>query len=63
MLLVNTSDQAVTVDLAGTYPGVGLRADIVDEASGEQPPRKEHLAGQQITLAPFAVAVVSKGAQ
>ncbi|HZC42564.1 MAG TPA: hypothetical protein VE195_00215 [Acidobacteriaceae bacterium] len=62
-LLVNTSDQPVTVNLTGAYKRAGLRADIVDETSGEQPPRTENLTGQKITLAPFAVAVVSQGAK
>ena len=63
VLLVNTSDQSVKVDLAGTYIGAGLRADVVDETSGEQPPRKEKLAGKEIALSPFAVAVVSQGSK
>ena len=61
VLLVNTSDESVKVDLARTYNGAGLRADVVDETSGEQPPRKEHITGREVTLAPFAVAVISQG--
>jgi hypothetical protein len=63
LLLVNTSDRTVTVNLADTYQGAGLRADVVDEASGEQPPRNARLTAQQIALAPFAVAVVSQGTE
>jgi hypothetical protein len=61
VLLVNTSNQTVTVDLANAYTGVGLVAEVVDQASGEQPPRNERVKGPHITLASFAVAVVSQG--
>lgn len=61
VLLVNTSDKSVAVDLAGTYTSGGLRADLVDETSGEQPPRRENITGKTITLSPFAVAVISQG--
>ena len=63
VLLVNTSNRNVTVDLAGSFKGVGLRAQIVDLASGEQPPRQEILADRHITLGPFAVAVVSQASK
>ncbi|HZZ37857.1 MAG TPA: hypothetical protein VFE06_01920 [Acidobacteriaceae bacterium] len=63
ILLVNTSDKSVPVTLGDAYKGNGLRAQVVDEQSGEQPPRVEQLHGSQITLAPFAVAVVSPAAQ
>ena len=36
--------------------------EVVDQNSGEQPPRNVHVKGPQIPLAPFAVAVVSQGA-
>ncbi|MGB8030127.1 MAG: hypothetical protein WCF30_10725 [Terracidiphilus sp.] len=62
VLLVNTSNQTVTVNLTDAYKGVGLVAAVVDQASGEQPPRNVHVKGPQISLAPFAVAVVSQGA-
>ncbi|MGH9617186.1 MAG: GH39 family glycosyl hydrolase [Acidobacteriaceae bacterium] len=60
LLLVNTSDRTVTVDLSNSYRGAGLGAEVVDEASGEQPPRNEQVMKQHITLAPFATAVVSQ---
>ncbi len=61
ILLVNTSNRTIAVNLADAYKGAGLRAEVVDEASGEQPPRNERVMGGKITLAPFAVAVVSQG--
>jgi hypothetical protein len=62
-LLVNTSNQAVTVNLANAFTGARLRAEVVDETSGEKPPRKEGVTGLDMTLAPFAIAVVSQGAK
>lgn len=62
VLLLNTTDHAVQVDLEGTFPGASgkqLQADVVDQATGEEAPRTDRLDGQKITLAPFAVAVVS----
>jgi hypothetical protein len=61
ILLVNTSNQTVLVDIANALHGSSLHLELVDEASGEQPPRAEHISGQSVTLAPFAVAVVSAG--
>ena len=60
ILLVNTTDNAVNVDLAGAYKTEGLRVELVDEKSGEEAPRHETIKGQKVTLAPFAVAVVSE---
>lgn len=60
LLLVNTSNHDVTLDLAQSYKSSALHATIVDEKSGEQAPRWERLTGGHITLAPFAVAVVSR---
>lgn len=62
LLLVNTTDHSIQTDLAGSYSGSHLHASIVDEKSGEQPPREEAVAGNQITLSPFAVAVISQAA-
>jgi hypothetical protein len=61
VLLVNTSDRAVPVNLADTFPGSSLQVEVVDESSGEQPPRKERVTGTTVNLAPFAVAVVATG--
>jgi hypothetical protein len=58
LLLINTTDHDVTVNLAGAYSAGKLRVQVVDQKSGEQHPRKEKASGQQVTLAPFAVAVV-----
>jgi hypothetical protein len=63
LLLVNTSNQSVTVNIANAYKTQELRTQVVDDASGEQPPRNERVTGQSITLAPFAVAVVSQRAK
>ena len=63
ILLVNTSNKSIPVSLSDAFRGKALRAQVVDEKSGEQPPREEHLSGSQMTLAPFAVAVVSPAAQ
>ncbi len=60
ILLVNTTDRSVDVNLAGAYKNASLHAQVVDQASGEQVPREETLTGSNIKLAPFAVAVVSQ---
>jgi Glycosyl hydrolases family 39 len=62
LLLVNTTEHSIQVNLAESFSGTKanpLQANVVDQASGEEAPRADHLTGQQITLAPFAVAVVS----
>jgi hypothetical protein len=63
VLLVNTANRTVTVNLADTFSGLSLKAQVVDEDSGENPPRIDSLKGTSIQLAPFAVAVVSPAAQ
>ena len=63
IFLVNTSNKTIAVNLGDAYKGEGLRAQVVDEKSGEQLPREERLSGSQITLAPFALAVVSSATQ
>ena len=60
VLLVNTSDRNLTVNLAESYSGARVTADTVDETSGENAPRHEQLSNPSVTLAPFAVAVVSQ---
>ena len=62
VLLVNTSNRNITVKLDDSYTDMHLVADTVDELSGENAPRHEKLSGRSITLAPFAVAVVSQSA-
>ncbi len=59
VLLVNTSNHVLAVDLSGTFAMGPLRVEAVDQGSGENPPRVDGVAGPQIQLAPFAVAVVS----
>lgn len=61
LLLVNTTEHPMRVDLTSSFSDSKgrLQADVVDQSSGEEVPRSEHLTDQQITLAPFAVAVVS----
>ena len=65
-LLINTTEHPLPVNLAESFSGAeasGLQADIVDQNSGEEPPRVERLNGPQITLAPFAVAVIHDAAK
>jgi len=63
ILLVNTTNRAIIVDVATSFATAGIRTQVVDDASGEQPPRKERKPGNQIALAPFATAVISEGAK
>jgi hypothetical protein len=62
LLLINTSNHAVTVDLGGVFAAGALSANVVDGATGENPPRADKLPGPSIELAPFAVAVVAPAA-
>lgn len=63
LLLVNTTDHPIEVDLAGAFRNSGLRLQTVDEKSGEEPPRVEQASGTQVSIAPFAVVVVSQSAK
>jgi Glycosyl hydrolases family 39 len=57
LLLVNKENVTVPVDLpANTH---GTRMEIVDGTTGENPPQRCLVSGQQVVLNPFAVAVVS----
>jgi len=60
VFLVNTSNRTVPVNLGKAFESLPLRIETVDEASGEQAPRSETSNGADISLAPFAVAVVSE---
>jgi hypothetical protein len=60
LLLVNTQDHPLVVNLAGSFASGSLHADVVDQQSGEQAPRADSITDGQLTLAPFAVAVVSQ---
>jgi hypothetical protein len=59
ILLVNTSDQTISVNIDDSAQHPHWTLDVVDESSGEKPPRTEHLTDSRITLAPFAIAVVT----
>jgi hypothetical protein len=58
VLLINTTDQPMDVDLSGVFYMPNLTAEVVDQTSGEDQPRQESLTDRHITLAPFTVAVV-----
>jgi hypothetical protein len=60
VLLVNTTERGIEVDLSGAFEVPDLMVHVVDLASGEQEPRMECLSAAHIKLAPFAVAVVSQ---
>jgi hypothetical protein len=60
LLLINTQDNPVTVDLTGSFSSGRLHADVVDQQSGEQAPRSDGISNHTLTLAPFAVAVVAQ---
>lgn len=60
MLLVNTSNHPITVEVAGAGQEGKWTADTVDEATGEQAPRHEALQGSSVTLAPFAVVALTQ---
>jgi hypothetical protein len=49
------------VNLTDAFQGASLKVEVVDEASGEQAPRKERVTSSRVNLAPFAVAVVTAG--
>ena len=60
MLLVNTTDHSEDVNLGSAFKAGGLHVEVVDQKSGEEAPRHESASGTHVTLAPFAVAVVSE---
>jgi hypothetical protein len=57
ILLVNQAQSTISARLGPT--GVGARVEVVDQRTGEGPPRMSTLDAEAITLAPFAVAVVT----
>jgi hypothetical protein len=63
VLLVNTSDRKISVDLAGAFSEPSLKVETVDESSGENPPRTDRVTSHEVDLAPFATAVVSPGSK
>ncbi|HKO12017.1 MAG TPA: hypothetical protein VJV22_08615, partial [Acidobacteriaceae bacterium] len=60
LLLINTWDHPITVNVSGAFPSGTLQAQVVDQQSFEDAPRTDSVTGQQFTLAPFAIAVVSQ---
>lgn len=60
LLLINTQDHPITVSLAESFSSGSSHAAVVDQQSGELPPRTDSVSDGQLTLAPFAVAVVSQ---
>ncbi len=57
LLLINKENSTITVGLPPEAADGQL--DVVDGASGENPARHSEIPGTQVTLTPFAVAVVS----
>jgi len=57
LLLVNKGNRSVTVDLPAE--AAGARQEVVDLSTGENPAAVRTLSGSRLTLAPFAVAVIS----
>ena len=61
LLVINTTEHPISVGVRDSFAdAIALQADVVDQATGEEAPRRDRLTDQQITLAPFAVAVVSQ---
>jgi hypothetical protein len=60
LLLVNKRNAAVGVDLPPE--AAGARMDVVDASTGENPAQSCTVLGTRVTLAPFAVAVISTAA-
>ena len=60
VLVVNTSDRTVEVQVGGDETSKILEVEVVDEQSGERAPRRESVKNGTVRLAPFAVAVVSQ---
>ena len=60
LLLVNTTERSIPVDLAASLTVNAATAEIVDQTSGENAPRHEAVTNRHLTIPPFAVAVVSQ---
>ncbi len=58
LLLINKSNSNVEVALPD-FPGGRSTLTVVDEATGENPPRLEDVSNGVVKLAPFAVAVIA----
>jgi hypothetical protein len=59
LLLINKENAAVSVKLPPEAAGGHM--DVVDPTTGENPAQRSAVSGTQVTLAPFAVAVISMG--
>ena len=57
LLLINKRNAVVGVNLPAEASGA--RMDVVDPSTGENPAQSSTVSGTQVTLAPFAVAVIS----
>ncbi|HXD00838.1 MAG TPA: glycosyl hydrolase family 39 [Verrucomicrobiae bacterium] len=57
LLIINKQDAAVSVNLPPE--AAGARMDVVDVTTGENPAQSGTVPGTQVTLTPFAVAVIS----
>ena len=57
ILLINKENSSINVKLPVDV--LGARVEVVDGATGENPARSSTMQGTELTLAPFAVAVVS----
>ena len=60
LLVINTTERALPIDLTASFPLGSASAEIVDQTSGEEAPRHEAVTTRLLTLPPFAVAVVSQ---
>lgn len=61
LLLINKENAAVSVDLPPE--AAGARMDVVDASTGENPAQSRTVSETQVTLAPFAVAVIFMAAK
>jgi hypothetical protein len=61
LLLINKENAAVSVKLPSEAAGGHM--DVVDPTTGENPAQHSAVSGTQVTLAPFAVAVISMGSK
>jgi hypothetical protein len=57
LLLINKRNAVVGVNLPAEASGA--RIDVVDPTTGENPAQSSTVSGTRVTLAPFAVAVIS----
>jgi len=57
LLLINISDHAAVIALSNGFATGPMKAQVVEESSGENQPRIDQPVGSLIQLAPLAVAV------